>query len=120
MDALNDLVDELLCPHVDHPAGRIPLDQRVRDRLHQVGLPKPGSTVDEERVVGLARGFGYGVCCGCGEFVGLPDNEGLERVPMIEGRGHPGRTAGGSRRRRHEEIHLRSLGPLRLHLEHHI
>ena len=113
MDALDDLVDELLGADVEHPGVRAAAAQHgVGDGLHQVGLAEPGGAVDEERVVGLAGRLGGRVRGGGGELVGLADDEGVEGVALVErlraGVGPRGDRDGG-RGRRHEEIHLRPL-----------
>ncbi len=52
--------------------------QGVRDGLDQVCFAKTDRAVHEERIVGLARGFGYGERCGVGEVVAWAHNEVLE------------------------------------------
>jgi len=124
VDALDDLVDELLGPDVEDPGLGMALADGVGDGLHQVGLAEPRGPVDEERVVGLAGGLGGGVGRGGRELVRLPDHEGIERVPLVERLGArighlpvadlAFRPVGGGR---HEEIHLRALLPVLVHAE---
>ena len=120
VDALDDLVDELLGADEEHPGGRGPLDNGVGDGLHQVGLAQPGGAVDEERVVGLARRLGHGVRRRGRQLVRLPDDEGVEGVALVERLGVPDvrprrRRFGGGRR--HEEVHLGALLAVFLHPE---
>ena len=84
VDALDDLVDELLGADVEHPGLGLPLADGVGDGLHQVGLAQPGGAVDEEGIVGLAGGFGRRVGGGGRELVGLADDEGVEGVALVE------------------------------------
>ena len=100
VDALDDLVDELLGAHIGDPGLGLAGDHGVGDGLHQVRLAEAGGTVDEERVVRLPGRLGHGMC-GCGgQFVGLADDERLEQVPLVErrrlaGDGCPGTQCAG-------------------------
>src|SRR2546421_4553091 len=86
VNRLNDLVDELLGPEVVDPRPRVLRQHGVGDRLHEVRLAEAGGAVDEKRVVGLAGRLRDGVR-GCrGQLVRLADDEGLERVALIERR----------------------------------
>ena len=125
VDALDHLVDELLGADVEDPGLGLPLAHAVGDGLHQVGLAEPGGTVDEERVVGLARRLGDGVGRGGRELVGLADDEGVEGVALVERLGagigslaadSPSAAVGGDGRS-DEEVHLGPLLPVLVHPE---
>jgi hypothetical protein len=61
-------------------------DHRVTDRVHQVRLPESRPSVNEERVVAVARTLGHGEGRGVGEAVIRPHNEGREGVARVEER----------------------------------
>jgi hypothetical protein len=119
VNTLDHLVDELLGTHVEHPGFRVAFNNDVSDGLHQVGLAQPGSSIDEERVIGLAGRLGGGVRRSGGELVGLADDEGVEGIPLVErlsARIELG-SGGCGRCRRHEEVHLRTLLPVLVYPE---
>src|SRR4029077_42750 len=75
---------------------------------------------DEERVVGLARRFRDGMRGGRRQLVRLADDEGLERVTLVERRrGDAGLVERDRLAWRHEKIHLGALLAILLHAEHH-
>jgi len=114
LDAFDDLVDELLRPHVQEPHVGIALQDGVRDRLHQVRLAEARGAVDEQRVVGAPRGFRHGVGRGRRQLVRFADDERLERVPLVE-RHRDARRHPRSGLRSDEEIHLGPLLPVFQH-----
>ena len=59
----------------------------VTDGVHEVGLAHADAAVEEERVVGLRRALGDGLCCGHRELVAAADDERVEHVLRIELRG---------------------------------
>ena len=65
----------------------------VADGLHEVGLAEAGVTVEEERVVAAARGFGHGTRGGMGKAVARTNDEAVEGVALVEACGAAGRTA---------------------------
>ena len=84
LDGADHLVGELLGADEGDADLRLALQHRVGDGLHQVRLAESRVAVDEERVVDLARGLGYGVRrCG-GELVRLADHEVVERVAIAQ------------------------------------
>ena len=59
----------------------------VGDGEEQVGLPQPDAPIDEDGVVGLrGRRFGHREGCGVSELVAGAGHEGLECVPLREGK----------------------------------
>ena len=59
----------------------------VADGQQQVGLAEPGVSVDEQRVVGLARILGHGGGGRVGEAVGVADDEVVEGIARHLGQG---------------------------------
>ena len=81
---VDELVHEGLARDVPRREAARVLADVVPDRLEEVRLSEPGAAVDEERVVRLRGGFGYGESCGVREPVRRADHEEVERVLRIE------------------------------------
>ena len=96
----DQFVGELLGGQVLDADLGMAVRQAMPDGVEQVGLAEADAAVDEERIVGRGGVLGHGQAGGLGELVGRADDERLERVPGIEGRGRRGRGGGDRRRRR--------------------
>ena len=83
-DRVDELVGELLAGHVAHLGAGVEAADVVSDGVQQVGLAESGVAVDQQRVVGLARGLGDGDGGGVREPVRRADDEGLEGVLRVE------------------------------------
>ncbi len=84
LDARDELVGELLRRRIDHALARELGGDLVADGMHQVGLAKAHSAVQEERVVGVSGTLGDGQAGRMGQAVGGPDDEVRERVPGVD------------------------------------
>src|ERR1700682_950262 len=87
-----------------------------------MGLAKPCVSIDEERVVDLARSLAYCVSSSSCELIRFADYEEIKGVTLAEW-GRAAATLGGwhpcgSRGRSDEKIHLRTFLPLFVHAEH--
>ena len=87
----NELVHEFLGRQVDHLAARGVQADMPGDRVHQMGLAEADAAIEEERVErhGMDRagaGLGNPPGGGMGQFVGLADDEILEREARVERR----------------------------------
>jgi hypothetical protein len=91
LDRVDHLVHELLGGHEEDPGPAPLLADVVPDRVHQVGLPESHTSVNEERVVPLARALGHRLANRVGELIAAPHDEGLERVVLAEIALIPGR-----------------------------
>src|SRR5437764_332629 len=81
---VDEVVGELFGRDVpDAHAGEEPL-RVMADRVQQVCLAEPGLTPDEERVVRARRCFGHSDRGRVREPVGRADDEGVERVLLVE------------------------------------
>ena len=83
-ERVDEVVHEDLARHVAR--GEIPgvLADVARDRLQEMGLPKPGAAVDEERVVRLRWRFCDRQCRCVREAVRGADDEEVERVLRVQ------------------------------------
>ena len=79
-------VHELFRRKVDHRARRIGRADVPGDGVHEMGLAQSHAAVQEQRVEQHRRGLGDAVGGGVGEFVGLADDEILEREAAIQRR----------------------------------
>ena len=68
-DRRDHVVRELLRRDERHPATRNTRKNFVRDGLHEVCLAQASGSINEERVVGLARGRRDSRCSRSGEFI---------------------------------------------------
>jgi hypothetical protein len=134
----DELVRELLGPHVGDARARVALEQHVGDGLHEVRLAEPRVAVDEQRVVDLPRRLRRPLRGRRRHVVRLADDEVVERVARVERRlrprvgprgrrerrpGRAGRRRRGARRlgrRLDEEVELRALAQLLVDLERHV
>jgi len=78
----DELVGELLGADEGDAGVGLPLEELVRDGLHEVGLADPGIAIDEQRVVDARRRLGNRVRRSGGELVGLSDHEIAECVSI--------------------------------------
>jgi glutamate-1-semialdehyde 2,1-aminomutase len=62
------------------------IEQRVRDRRHQVGFAEPRTPVDEQWIVVVSRLGRDGAGRGLRELIRCADDERVERVPWVERR----------------------------------
>ena len=77
-------VREFLGADVGEAQRRIPLLERVADRLHQMGLAQPHSTVEEKRVIGLRGLLGDGLSGGMCELIRAANDETFKSVARIQ------------------------------------
>ncbi len=100
-DGVDQFVRERFGGDVLDGQVRETLDHGVGNGVHQVGLAKPGLTVEEERVVGLPRRLRHGQSGGVGKVVVRPHHEVREDVLRIEHGPGARRRAGGRRSAEH-------------------
>ena len=75
---LHEVVEEGLRGHIEDSARRTGLHHPVADGVEQVGLAKPRSAIDEQRVVGATRRLSNRLGSGERHPVRLRGDEGLE------------------------------------------
>ena len=80
----NELVHEFLGREIDDLALGVARADVPGDGVHQVGLAKPDTAVNEQRIEGHGLGIGGPPGRGVSQLVGLADNEIVEREPWIE------------------------------------
>ena len=56
---------------------------KMSDRVHQMGFAKSGSSIQVKRIIGFARGFRNCKGCGMGKVVVFSDDKGIEGVTRI-------------------------------------
>ena len=105
---VDEVVHEGLGGHVENLATGVVLRHVVPDGVEEVGLAQARVTVDEQGVVGPARGLGHGLGRRVGQAVRGGGDEGLEGELRIEldrrrltarpGPGRSARPAAGARR----------------------
>ncbi len=78
--------DELLGLQVTNAGARLLRQQRVADRVHEVGLAQTDAAVDEQRVVGAPGVFRHLNGRGAGKLVGLAGDQGFEAEHGVEAR----------------------------------
>ena len=74
-DRADDLVRELLRREIDDPLARETVVDLVPDRVHQVGLAQAHTSIQEERVVAVARSLGHRLRRRVGELRVVTDDE---------------------------------------------
>jgi hypothetical protein len=86
LDRSDEIVCELFCADQGYSNLRASSDNLVANRLHQVGFPEAGRTVDEQWVVDLPWSLGNGVSGGGGKLVRLSDDEVVEGISVTQWR----------------------------------
>ena len=76
--------DETLGMDVGDFGVRIPIEDQVSDRVHQMGFAEADTAVDEERVIGSARIHADLIGCGAGQLVALALDEIREGEAAIQ------------------------------------
>ena len=84
LDRRDELVGELLAGRVHDALARELADDRVADRVHQVGLAQADAAIQEQRVVGVTGTLGDRERRRVGQAVGRADDEVREGVAGIE------------------------------------
>ena len=106
LEGLNEIVGESLGGDVGDASLRIAGVDRVGDRVHQVGLTETGRTVDEERVIVVARFLGDSERSAVGHLVFRTNDEIIKRVVRLDRRSR--RSGGGLTRRTRDRSGSRS------------
>ena len=83
-DGVNELVGKGLGSYVQHFFGGVVFEDLVADSVHQVSLAQAGLTVNEERVVCVARRVGDGDRGGAGHAVAVAHDERIEGVLLVQ------------------------------------
>ncbi len=85
LDGVDVVVGEAFGGDVGDAGSFSLADDLEADGVEQVGFTEADAAIDEEGVIGLAGGMGYGECGGVGEAVIGADDEILEGIFGIEG-----------------------------------
>src|SRR6056297_2155836 len=83
-DGVDELIRELLGTHITNVRALVQGSGVVTNRMEKVRRAEPGSSVDEQRVVGTSRLLSDRNRRGVREAVTRADNEGVEDVLVIE------------------------------------
>src|SRR5436309_9269940 len=86
LDRVDELVDEQFTGYIDHFNIFLLGPNVLADRLHQVGLAKTDTAINEQRVVRARGRLRHGKSGGMRNCVVRTDHERFERVPWIEPR----------------------------------
>jgi len=84
LQCLDKLVGEFFGRKVRHPSIGIVAQNRVANRVHEVGFAQAGVAVNEKRVVGLRGGLSDRQSSGVRHLVIRTNDKCFERVPNIE------------------------------------
>ena len=68
-DGLDQLVCENFTGSKDNFSLRVMVNNIARNRVHQMGFPKPSAPINKQGVIGFSRGFCNGKRCGKRKFV---------------------------------------------------
>ena len=83
--AFDELVGEGFAGHVQDPGGGIVFLHRVADGVHEMGLAQAHAPIEEQGIIGMARGLGHRLGGGVGYPVGVAHHEGIEGIPGVQG-----------------------------------
>ena len=74
-DRFNQFIRKGFTRYIKYSGLWIIFQDKVCDRVHQMGFPQSNTSVEEEGVVDFARGFGNCQRCSVCKFVVASDNE---------------------------------------------
>src|SRR5436190_12125753 len=86
LDRIDELVDEQFTGDVNHFYVFLLGPNVLADRLHQVGLAKTDTAINEQRVVRARGRLRHGKSGGMRNFIVRTDHERFERVPWVKPR----------------------------------
>jgi hypothetical protein len=84
LDRVDELIDEQFTGDINHLHVFLLGPNVLADGLHQVGLAKTDTAINEQRVVRACGRLRYGQSRGMRNFIVRTNHEGFERVPRIE------------------------------------
>ena len=86
LDRVDELVDEQFTGDINHLYVFLLGPNVLADGLHQVGLAKTDTAINEQRVVGARGRLRHGESGGMRNFVVRTDHERFEGIPWVEPR----------------------------------